>query len=152
MSHYRTCDIMPPDNKSMTNEITRAVVITGKYAVRSSPREERNIVAMETVGPLPLIFYPYILMAVLGMYLQVMFSNNNLQATITASHCSYSCGSAFTNTCLVGLSSGLSPSLTMRAMAQCGETKSTKLVSTFSQHKHYLEPARTHHDGQETTI
>ena len=33
---------MPPDNKSMTNEVIRAVVITGKYAVQSSPSEERN--------------------------------------------------------------------------------------------------------------
>ena len=26
----------------MTNEVIRAVVITGKYAVQSSPREKRN--------------------------------------------------------------------------------------------------------------
>ena len=35
--------ITPPDNKSMTNEVIRAVVITGKYAVQSSPREKRNM-------------------------------------------------------------------------------------------------------------
>ena len=27
----------------MTNGVTRAIVITGKYAVRTSPREKRNI-------------------------------------------------------------------------------------------------------------
>ena len=26
----------------MTNDVIRAVVITGKYAVRASPKEERN--------------------------------------------------------------------------------------------------------------
>ena len=41
MSHYRTRDT-PPDNKSMTNKVIRAVVITGKYAVRASPREKHN--------------------------------------------------------------------------------------------------------------
>ena len=34
--------ITPPDNKSMTNGVIRAVVITSKYTVQSSPREKRN--------------------------------------------------------------------------------------------------------------
>ena len=34
--------ITPPDNKSMTNGVTWAIVITGKYAVQSSPREKHN--------------------------------------------------------------------------------------------------------------
>ena len=43
MSQYRTCDT-PPDNKSMTNDQSRAVVITGK---QSGPVQGRNATFMK---------------------------------------------------------------------------------------------------------
>ena len=53
MSQYRTCDRTPLDNKSMTNDHSRAVVITSKYVVRASPREKRNTLRPPGVHPLP---------------------------------------------------------------------------------------------------
>ena len=49
---------MPPDNKSMTNVTSRAIVITGKYAVRSKIREKRNITPFSARMPSFVLIFP----------------------------------------------------------------------------------------------
>src|ERR1700727_1457635 len=50
--------IAPRDNKSMTNRVTRTVVITGKYAIQSSPREKRNITPFSARMPSFVVVFP----------------------------------------------------------------------------------------------
>ena len=104
-------------------------------AVTESGAQETNPSGYGDRRPLHPICLPYLLMMVLVMCLQVRFGNSNLQATITASRHSYFRGSASTNACSIGLSSGLSPSLTTHSIARHAETKLTKLPSAFGQRR-----------------
>src|SRR5712671_1192452 len=85
---------------------------------------------METVGPPPLRFQPYLLTMVLGMGLQVRFGrSNNPRATTTASRRRCFRGSASTNDYLIGLSFGLSLNSTPHSTVQRAETRLMRLRS-----------------------